>query len=381
MKLAKFAPMLMVPVLAIGCAQSGDEDASANEGAASVDIQAKAGVDVKGAVGAVVVNGRKVCTAALVDVAAGASISLNGAEVSLSGRQIAMGKACIGKLDNGLIGGAAFVTVKKGVSLATPILSIDASALVSAGVMLGILAEKPQDTEPMIFGFTASGGVHAGASAIFRANEDGVLVGVGASAGFELDAQFRTKCTNFKFSAGLDIKAGAAVSLDDDGLGAAGVLEIDGHLHFVADIDGACILRQVKKVVVKIADGTLKVVTAAAEGLAEAKAHGAGQVIAVYDVPAGQQFATASLKLYAPARELKLNAAGRLSARVTKLNGVALASGGDSGGMECGHPIPAVLRSCELESNFKDGDQLEISDDTGNDILVNGTRNNVSVPR
>jgi hypothetical protein len=56
-------------------------------------------------------------------------------------------------------------------------------------------------------------------------------------------------------------------------------------------------------------------------------------------------------------------------------------SASDSGGLECGHPIPAILRSCSLESSFKDGDTMDISVDTGGDVLGNGTRIYVSVPQ
>src|SRR5687768_17485985 len=127
MKSTKFVPFLMIPVLAIGCAQSG-EDTGDGQGAA--EVNAKAGVEFTASVGAIVVDGKRLCTAALVDVDAEASIN----SVSLSGRQVVMGGACIGKLKNGFIGGAAFVTSKTGISLATPILSIDFESQASAGL-------------------------------------------------------------------------------------------------------------------------------------------------------------------------------------------------------------------------------------------------------
>ena len=79
----KIVPFLMLPVLAMGCAQSGEEDTNDGQGAA--EVNAAAGVEFTAAVGAVVVDGKRICTAALVDVEAEASIN----SVSLSGRQVA----------------------------------------------------------------------------------------------------------------------------------------------------------------------------------------------------------------------------------------------------------------------------------------------------
>src|SRR5689334_4377691 len=126
MKLAKIAPVFMLPVLAIACAPAAEEDLGENEGAAS------AGLEFTTSVGAVVVDGKRLCTAALVDVDAGAQIG----GFSASGRQIVLGGACVGKLRNGLTGAAVFVTAKNGVSIATPIVALDLQSQASAGLAI-----------------------------------------------------------------------------------------------------------------------------------------------------------------------------------------------------------------------------------------------------
>src|SRR5687768_10133509 len=123
MKLSLLATSLMVPALALGCAAADDEIES-SEGAAS------AGIEFTAAVGAVVVDGKKLCTAALVDVDADAKIG----GVSASGRQIVLGGACIGRLSSDFKGGAVFVTQRSEGSLATPIVSIDFESQASAGI-------------------------------------------------------------------------------------------------------------------------------------------------------------------------------------------------------------------------------------------------------
>ena len=119
MQMSKLFPLFMVPALAMmGCAAESEEPADAERS----DLTASASFTA--AVGAVEVNGKQICTGTLVDVEAGASL----AGVSLSGRQVVLGGACIGRFSDDYAGGAVFVSTAAGVKVRTPIAAINANA-------------------------------------------------------------------------------------------------------------------------------------------------------------------------------------------------------------------------------------------------------------
>lgn len=282
MKTIKWVPALlsMVPLFALGCADDAAGDGTTGDDA-NVTIGAGAGAQFTTSVGAVVVDGKRICTAALVDVDAEAYIHVNDAEVSLSGRQIVIGGACVGKLRNGVNGAAAFVISKNNVSLATPILSFDFESQAAAGLAVGVLSSQPEDTKPMkLYGAdaTVTGGAHAGT--VLRADENGVLVGAGISvnAGVEFNWVGRCSELHFKAAAGATVAAGFEAS--DDGLGAAALIEVDGELRFAASIDAGCIARRIDRAVRHLAQGTLKACGELADKWVQA---GQGDPIAVYE--------------------------------------------------------------------------------------------------
>src|SRR5262249_27229469 len=146
-------PFVVAPVFAMGCAQaddSGDQTESAASAGASISFTA--------AVGVVEVGGERICTAALVDVDAGAHVG----PVSARGRQRVLAGACLGRLSNGFLGGAVFVTHVGHETISTPIIAIDFSDRESAGVAVGILSDAPRNVTPLkpFVGFSA--GAHAG---------------------------------------------------------------------------------------------------------------------------------------------------------------------------------------------------------------------------
>ena len=368
MKLStKLIPFLMAPVFAVGCAAGEGDDVDANEGAASVGAAASA--DFTASVGAVVINGKKACTAALVDVDAEAKIMVNGNEVSASGRQVVMGGACVGQFKNGLIGAAAFVTAKSGVSISTPIVSVDLEAQAAAGLVVGILADKPSaDAEPMVLGLSGSVSAGAGVATILRADEDGLLVGAGFRANVGVSLDWKGKCSSLSFAAQAGIKVGASLSAGDDGLGAAAIIKVNGKLHFAASIDGGCIVHEVKTAVKKIAAATIDAANDVGDGISQL---GRGKLIAVYDTT--ERRATVTVKLYEDQKVIRINGQGRISA--------------EAKGASC----HALIGACELapEGGFKKGETVSISVDTHGNIFPDrptGTRlfistsNNVTPP-
>lgn len=356
MKLStKLAPFLMAPVFAVGCAQSDGDEIDANEGAAS----AAASVDFTASVGSVVVDGKKVCTAALVDVDAEANLSIGGASVSLSGRQLVMGGACVGKFKNGFTGGAAFVTAKNNASISTPLLSVDAQSFASAGLAIGILADKPSpDAQPMVFGWTGTiSGSAAAVATVLRADENGFLVGAAFRAQADVDLNWQGKCTSLAFRAQADAKVAANFEVNDDGLGAAAIVKVNGKLHFAAAIDGKCIVREVKNVGKKIAGAAIDAANDIGDGLSRV---GQGKLIAVYDTR--DEKTTLAVKLYEDAKVLRINGQGRISASAK--------------GASCND---VVLGACELApaGGFKAGEIVKLSVDTHGNVFPDrptGTR-------
>jgi hypothetical protein len=341
----KIVPFLMAPMFAVGCAAGGD-DAAQGEG--NFTAASTTSADFTASVGAVVIGGKRLCTAALVDVDASASIN----SVSLSGRQVVMGGACIGKLKNGFVGGAVFVSEANSVSLATPIISIDFESQAAAGLAVGILSDRPADTQPMrILGADAS--INAGVSraTILRADENGLLVAASAEAHAGVKFDLVTKCTEWHFAAKAGVKVGAGFSLSDDGLGAMAIVKVNGELRFAANVDGGCIVREVQDAARLAVNATLE----AGNTLGDAvNLVGASKdLAAVYALPAGKS--TVQLHLYRNTNEIKLNGQGRISADT-------------STGLSCSKDL-GILGPCRLRGSFSAGQTIDLTIDTHLDIL------------
>src|SRR5262249_27789132 len=154
------------------------------------------------------------------------------------------GGACIGKLRNGFTGAAVFVTQQNGLSVSTPIVAFDFESQASAGLAVGILGAPVPGAQPMdVIGTSALVNAGAHAATVIHAAENGVLIGAAAEIHAGVAFALETQCTSFQFSAQAGIAAGAAVSLSDDGLGAAAFVRVNGKLHFAAHIDGQCVVQ------------------------------------------------------------------------------------------------------------------------------------------
>jgi hypothetical protein len=345
MQLTKMIPFLMVPVLAMGCAQ-GSEDTGDGTGAA--EVNASAGAEFTASVGAVVVGGKRICTAALVDVDAEASAG----SVSLSGRQVVMGGACVGKLKNGFIGGAAFVTEQNSLSIATPIVSFDFESQAAAGLAVGILSSNPGDARPIrLLGVSASvnAGIHE--ATILKADENGFLVAAAVEAHAGVKFDLVTKCTDFHFAAKAGIQVGASFAATDDGLGAAAIVKVDGELRFAAHIDGGCIVKEVKDATRLAVNATEEAANVLGDSI---NLIGASKTLqAVYALPAGPT--TVQMHLYRDTNEIKLNGQGRLTGTL-------------SSGEDC-HKDLGILGPCRLRGTFHAGQTLSLTIDTHDDIL------------
>jgi hypothetical protein len=330
-------------MLAIGCAEADATEDTTGE----TEAAASAGIDFTASVGAVVVGGKRLCTAALVDVDAHAQIG----GVSASGRQIVVGGACVGKLKNGFTGVAAFVTAKNGVSLATPIVSFDFQSQASAGLAVGILSNKPEDVKPMkLYGVsgTVTGGI--GAATVLKADENGFLVGAAVSARLGVEFGLVTQCTEFHFKAAAGITVGAGFAANDDGLGAAAIVKVNGELRFAASIDAGCIVREIGEGFQTIAIGALDAANSVGDAFAQI---GSGKFLAVYNQK--ERRATIKVKFYENAKALRVNAQGRVSASAK--------------GVSC----DALLGACELRpaGGFKKGETVDLSVDTHFNLFPN----------
>jgi len=337
---------------AVGCANNtADDDTASTDGAA---LSSSAGLEFTSAVGAVLIDGKKVCTAALVDVDASARIG----SVSASGRQIVFGGACIGKLSNGLTGAAVFVTQQNGLSISTPIVSFDLESQAEAGLAVGILGKAIPGATP-IEAIGTEALVNAGVSvaSVIEANEDGLLVGGAFDIHAGVAFSFKTKCTSLSFAASAGISAGAQVSLSDDGLGAAAFVKINGKLHFAAHIDGGCIVHEVGHGLKKLGEGTLKVANGVGNVLSSV---GTADVVAV--VHTKDRYTTFSLRMTENVEEIRLNGQGHISAK-------------DSRGASC-DKIPLILLGgpCTLEPNggYSKGEFVTVTVDTHANLFPNG---------
>ncbi|MBX3233336.1 MAG: hypothetical protein KIT84_33615 [Labilithrix sp.] len=336
----------------MGCADMEEDDAASAEG----ELGASAGVEFTSAVGAVVVNGKKVCTAALVDVDADARIG----SVSARGRQILMGGACVGKLANGFTGAAVFVTQQNGVSVSTPIVAFDFESQAEAGLAVGILGKKVPGAQPIdVIGTSALVNAGARVASVIEANEDGILIGAAVEIHAGVEFSLKTQCTSFQFGVQAGVAVGAGVALRDDGLGAAAFVKVQGKLYLAAHIDGGCVVRKVGRGFKKLGNGVL---TAANEIGNAFSSIGTGEIIAV--VHTKERFTTFAVKMTEHVEEIRINGQGRISAK-------------DSRGAAC-DKIPLVIFGgpCKLESRggYRKGELVTITVDTHANVFPDGDR-------
>jgi hypothetical protein len=346
MKLTTMAPFLMASALACatgGCASDHSDSTAGDVG----NLTAGGGVEFTSAVGAVVVDGVKVCTAALVDVDAGAHVG----PISAHGRQIVMGGACIGKFRNGLMGGAAFVTQQNGFQVSTPIISLDLQSQASAGLAVGILSDPVPGAEPVeVLG--ASALVNAGAhfATVLEADKNGFLVGASAEIHAGVAFTLKTQCAEFSFAAQAGVSAGAAVSVGKDGLGAAAFVKINGKLHFAAHIDRDCHVQHFGNGAAPLSSDTLT----AAEQISSMA--GGAPVLAVLETP--QSLTPVTVTLSKDADAIRITGTGHISATDSRRTSCDNRSSG-----------PCELRP---DGGYKAGENLSINIDTHQGGLFGG---------
>lgn len=240
MNLRTVAPVVLSSFLACGVVTGCASNTAADDGATADDsaFTGSSGLEVSSAVGALVVDGKKLCTAALVDVDASARIG----SVSAHGRQIVFGGACVGQLSNGNVGAAMFVTQANGVSLQSPIVAFDFQSQAAAGLAVGILGAPVPGATPLdTVGASALANAGVSTAQVFEADENGVIMGATVNVHAGVAFSLATQCSSFSFAASAGVTVGGGVALRDDGLGAAAFVRINGKLHFAAHIDGQCI--------------------------------------------------------------------------------------------------------------------------------------------
>ena len=350
MKLIKLAPVFAALAMStvVGCAADTAEEAATDDSA----LGASAGVEFTSAVGAVVVDGKKVCTAALVDIDAGARIG----GVSASGRQIVFGGACAGKLHDG-VGAAVFVSMQNGVTVSTPIVAFDFESQASTGLAVGILGRKVKGAEPIeVIGTSALINAGASTASVIEADEHGVLIGTKVEIHAGVEFSLKTQCTSFQFAAQAGVAVGGGVSLRDDGLGAAAFVKVNGKLRFAAHIDGGCVVHHVGDFVGHIAEGVLDAANEIGDALSSI---GTGDVVAVVGVK--ERFTTFAIRLDEDVREIRVNGQGYIKASTR--------------GAECTKvPLIIVGGPCELErpGGWKKGELVTIKLDAGLNLFPNG---------
>lgn len=358
------APFLMLPALALAVAPAGcaanEEEAASSDSAAT----AAAGVEFTSAVGALVVDGKKLCTAALVDVDAGARIG----HVSAHGRQIVFGGACVGQLRNGVTGAAVFVTQQNGLRVSSPIVAFDFESQASAGLAVGILSEPVQGAEPLdIVGVSAitNAGVHT--ATVLEASEDGLLIGAATEIHAGVDLSLNTHCSSLAFGVKAGVAVGAGVAVRDDGLGAAAFVRIDGRLHFAAHIDGACVVRHFDEAVHHISVDVLEAANEIGNTLSSL---GTGDVVAV--VHTKTRRTTVKIKLTEDVLAIRVNGQGHISAQargatcdkipLLVLGGPCELRPQDGRGYRVGELVTiAIDTHLNLFPNTERGEQLTIS--------------------
>ncbi|MFO0737280.1 MAG: hypothetical protein U0270_15425 [Labilithrix sp.] len=352
MKLANIAPVfaLVAVGLVSGCAAEASGDSTAADDSA---LSGGAGVEFTSAVGAVLVDGKKVCTAALVDIDASAKIG----PVSASGRQVVFGAACAGKLQNG-VGAAVFVSMQNGVSISTPIVAFDFESQASAGLGVAILGKAVPGAEP-IEAIGTSALINAGAhvASVIEADENGLLIASSAEIHAGVAFSLKTKCTSFQFAAQAGVAVGGKVSLGDDGLGASAFVKINGKLHFAAHIDAGCVVHQIGDGLHKIGDGVLKGANDVGNFLSSI---GTGDVVAV--VHTKSRYTTFGVRMTEDTKEIRINGQGYIGAS-------------DSKGAKCEKvPLLVIGGPCELSASggYKKGELVTIKLDTGLNLFPNG---------
>lgn len=360
MKLSKIVPVLGVVAMglvgSVGCAANADDSASSTD-----NLTAGAGVDFTTAVGAIVVDGQKVCTAALVDVDASARIG----GVSASGRQIVFGEACVGKLKNGY-GAAVFVSMANGVSVSTPIAAFDFKSQASAGLGIGILTKTVPGATP-IEAIGTSELVNAGASvaSVIEANQDGILIGAEAEIHAGVAFSFKSQCASLSFGVEAGVAVGAGVHLGEDGLGGAAFVKVNGKLRFAASIDAGCVVHHIGDVVVDIASDVLD----AANGVETfLNGIGTGDVVAVVNTKKSET--TFAIRLEQDAKEIRINGEGYIHAKAP--NGVTCTK----------IPLLLIGGPCELRpaNGYKKGQLVTITFDTALSLpSTNGQNYTVSL--
>jgi hypothetical protein len=301
------ALFLMVPALALGSVGCGSKDA--NNTTTGDDAFTSSGglqAELGGAIGALVVNGERLCTAALIEADAGATIQVNGVQVSAEGRQIAFGGACVGKLSENqkdFVGAAAFASLQNGVSVSTPIIGFDFQSKASAGLAIGILADKSQAKPMALAGIAADADVGGQVGAIVRANDkDGLIVGAGFQLQGGFDVAFSTQCASFEVGAAGSVGANASLQLKG-GDDAAAIIQVNGEFQFVANLDvqvnGQCVVAR-----------TLDDIDQFGQQLNSA---GIGNIVSMQYHPTGRGTARFSVYLDQPAYFIRINSAGDLT--------------------------------------------------------------------
>jgi hypothetical protein len=323
----------MVPVLAAGCASQSADEAQADDAA----LTAHAGFNFTAAVGAFEVGGETLCTATLVDVDAGAQVG----GFSASGRQIVLGQACLGRIGD-YVGGGVFVTVAGGVTVRTPVAAIDLSGAASTGFAVGILTDSVKGVKPLrpFVGVSASVGAGIHAATILRTDHRGIQVGAAVEVEVGVGFELRTRCSDIRFKAAAEVGVGVAASVGEI-TGAAAIVSVGGELQFAATIDGQCVAHEIGEVLalpIEAADAVL-------QGLADI---GAGQPIAVYDLPNGTT--TVRVRFPHSASQLRLNAVGFVGAT-----------------SQDGSTCQALIGACTLQpaAGFRAGEVINVNVDTG----------------
>jgi hypothetical protein len=289
----------------------------------------------------------KVCTAALVDVDAGAHIG----PVSAHGRQIVMGGACIGRFKNGLVGGEAFVTQQNGFQVSTPIIGLDLQSQASAGLAVGILSDPIPGAEPATI-LGASALVNAGAhfATVIEADKNGFLVGASAEIHAGVAFSLVTPCAQFSFAAQAGVAAGASLSVGKDGLGAAAFVKIDGKLHFAAHIDQTCHIQDFGNGAAPLSSDTL---TAADQISSMA---GGAPVLAVLETP--QSLTPVTVTIDKNTDVIRISGTGHISATDSRKTSCDNRSSG-----------PCELRPA---GGYQAGENLSINIDTHQGGLFGG---------
>ncbi len=349
MKLLRIVPMLAIPVLAVGCsAGAADDGADGSEAAAT----SSASVEFTAAVGVVELEGKQVCTAAVVDVEASASVG----PFSASGRQVVLGQACVGALAQAargaFVGGAVFVTHVGDKVIRVPIVAIEAGAD-AARFAVGILHKSITDIDAAIKplkpfqGWGANAGVQGRGNAItlLRADSHGVQVGAAAEAAAGAEFGLRTTCTDWRWRAQSQAGAGVAAEAGEV-LGAAAIARVNGELQFAGSIDTGCVAAKVSDHIDALRTLIRIPLQAASSVLDAAASIGQGTVIAVYSLT--DRVTTVRVYFYEAASEIRFNARGRLSAQI-------------AGGASCS----GLIGACTLAGSFQAGAFVDVQIDTG----------------